>query len=258
MADYVLGDIHANPNAIKAMCDLIQFNKHHDHLFFIGDLVNSGPDSWGVLDLIYHHYMDQVTLILGNHDISFMAKQEGKSLSPHQRLLLSVLTSGKLAHHHKASDSLLVHAGIWPSWTLNTTLNLAHEATLDIQAAFKRQDLSKHLYSDIHIWSDRLRGWQRTTAIINIMTRMRVVDQISGALNLSYKGGILKQPDGCCAWFDRIQTPPTKQVIFGHWSLLEQKNHPSFICIDHSYTYGGKLMALRLDDNQAFFLDAGF
>ncbi|WP_114777709.1 metallophosphoesterase [Botryobacter ruber] len=70
MARYALTDIHGCVLTLKALVlDLLNLQKE-DELYILGDLVNKGPDSKGVIDFIMHlqkqHY--QVFCLRGNHD----------------------------------------------------------------------------------------------------------------------------------------------------------------------------------------------
>lgn len=70
MARYALTDIHGCAKTFKTLVtDLLKLKKE-DELYILGDLVNKGPDSKGVIDFILHlqkqHY--RVYCLRGNHD----------------------------------------------------------------------------------------------------------------------------------------------------------------------------------------------
>ncbi|MBD1397392.1 serine/threonine protein phosphatase [Pontibacter sp. JH31] len=70
MARYAISDIHGCARTFKALVlEQLQLNKT-DELYLLGDYVNKGPDSKGVIDFILHlqkqHY--QVNCLRGNHD----------------------------------------------------------------------------------------------------------------------------------------------------------------------------------------------
>lgn len=66
---YVIGDIHGGVKTLKALLRTLNLN-HSDHLFTLGDYVDRGPDSKGVLDTIIGLMEAEfgVTALLGNHD----------------------------------------------------------------------------------------------------------------------------------------------------------------------------------------------
>jgi serine/threonine protein phosphatase 1 len=70
MARYALTDIHGCAQTLKALVlGQLKLQKQ-DELYILGDLVNKGPDSKGVIDFIVHlqkqHY--NVQCLRGNHD----------------------------------------------------------------------------------------------------------------------------------------------------------------------------------------------
>ncbi|MEJ8757498.1 metallophosphoesterase [Pontibacter sp. H259] len=70
MARYALTDVHGCSQTLKALVlDQLRLQKP-DELYILGDLVNKGPDSKGVIDFIVHlqkqHY--NVQCLRGNHD----------------------------------------------------------------------------------------------------------------------------------------------------------------------------------------------
>ncbi|WP_242926237.1 metallophosphoesterase [Pontibacter vulgaris] len=70
MARYALTDIHGCSRTFKALVENHMRLKKTDELYLLGDYVNKGPDSKGVIDFILHlqkqHY--QVHCLRGNHD----------------------------------------------------------------------------------------------------------------------------------------------------------------------------------------------
>lgn len=66
----ILTDIHGNSPALKAVLDDID-TQNVDHIFCLGDVVGIGPDSNEVLNLLTTR--NNVTYILGNHDLAVMA-----------------------------------------------------------------------------------------------------------------------------------------------------------------------------------------
>src|SRR5687768_8739196 len=94
MARYALTDVHGCAQTLKALV-LGQLKlKKQDELYILGDLVNKGPDSKGVIDFIVHlqkqHY--NVQCMSGNHDQMLLkAAIKGESalnLSPAEKELV--------------------------------------------------------------------------------------------------------------------------------------------------------------------------
>ena len=68
-----IGDIHGHLDALKALLDKVQPTAE-DKVIFLGDYVDRGPDSRGVLDelLWFHERFPQTVFIRGNHEQMFM------------------------------------------------------------------------------------------------------------------------------------------------------------------------------------------
>jgi serine/threonine protein phosphatase 1 len=69
MSKYAISDIHGCLKTFEAMLDKIAFTKS-DELFLLGDYVDRGPDSKGVLDSILRMYEQgyKINCLLGNHE----------------------------------------------------------------------------------------------------------------------------------------------------------------------------------------------
>jgi len=69
MPRYVIGDIHGGSRTFLALLEQISL-KHDDTLYLLGDYVDRGPDSKGVLDNIIQLQSDgyDVRPVRGNHD----------------------------------------------------------------------------------------------------------------------------------------------------------------------------------------------
>ncbi|WP_187263469.1 metallophosphoesterase [Pontibacter beigongshangensis] len=132
MARYALTDIHGCASTLKAMVTQQLRLRKDDELYILGDLVNKGPDSKGVIDYIIHlrkqHY--QLKCLRGNHDqMLLQAARTGESaLKLPQEEKEMLLTNfgikdithlpdryfnflGSLPFYLELPDYFLVHAG---------------------------------------------------------------------------------------------------------------------------------------------------
>lgn len=64
--DYIVGDIHGCYSMLDMELDKINFNIEVDRLFCVGDLVDRGPESIDVLDILAQPWFHSV---VGNHDL---------------------------------------------------------------------------------------------------------------------------------------------------------------------------------------------
>lgn len=72
-----IGDIHGHLNALETLVDLVSL-KREDTLITVGDYVDRGPDSAGVIDwLIAKFEDDQLIPLRGNHDIMMLDALDG-------------------------------------------------------------------------------------------------------------------------------------------------------------------------------------
>ncbi|MGQ0529084.1 MAG: symmetrical bis(5'-nucleosyl)-tetraphosphatase [Panacagrimonas sp.] len=262
MPTYAIGDVQGCHQELLALLELIQFDRARDRVVFVGDLVNRGPDSLAVLRLV-KDLGDAAVTVLGNHDLHLLAVSQGGKLGGRDTLaevlcapdcdaLLDWLMRQPLAWCHPESDTLLVHAGLPPQWSVQLALDLAAEAGALI-AGPKGGGFLRRMYGDEpSLWSPRLRGLDRTRFVVNCLTRMRYCD-VDGRLDLRQKGVPGSQPSHLLPWF---QVPGRlsegASAVFGHWSTLGKTHWPEARVhgLDTGCVWGGRLTSLCLDDGR--------
>jgi fructose-1,6-bisphosphatase len=72
MAVYLIGDIQGCDEPLARLLQKVDFSPSRDELFVLGDLVNRGPDSVGVLRRLMA-LGPSVQCVLGNHDLHALA-----------------------------------------------------------------------------------------------------------------------------------------------------------------------------------------
>ncbi|MGH8202166.1 MAG: symmetrical bis(5'-nucleosyl)-tetraphosphatase [Steroidobacteraceae bacterium] len=256
MSRYAIGDIQGCCDELRALLTRIGFSADRDRLWLVGDLVNRGPQSLEVLRFV-RALGDNVVVVLGNHDLHLLAVACGCRTvrrsdtldeilqAPDRDTLLEWLATRPLAHY-EAGD-LLVHAGVVPQWTVETTLSLAREVELALRD--DPRHLFEHMYGDEpDLWSPDLVGPDRLRFAINVLTRMRVCTK-EGRINLRLKGKPPAPGSSWLPWFD-VESRRTRgtRVIFGHWSALGLVMRAGVIGLDSGCVWGGTLTAIDLDD----------
>lgn len=78
MAVYAIGDIHGCLTALKTLFKNLRINEN-DHVVFLGDYVDRGPDSKGVIDwLIENGKKHHFTFLKGNHEIMMLESRKSR------------------------------------------------------------------------------------------------------------------------------------------------------------------------------------
>jgi bis(5'-nucleosyl)-tetraphosphatase (symmetrical) len=259
MALYLIGDVQGCDSALQRLLDEISFSASRDKLYLMGDLVNRGPDSAGVLRRLMG-YGASVQCVLGNHDLHLLALAHG-ARKPHRKdtldgilnapdrpAMLDWLRGQRMAilEQVNGAEVLMVHAGVLPAWTAAKTIALASE----VEAVLRSPELGhflQQMYGDEPAaWSDALTGPARLRVIVNALTRLRFCDA-HGRMEFASKEGAGAPPKGYMPWFD-VPDRRTAEVTvaFGHWSTLGWLNRPDLISLDTGCVWGGCLSAVRL------------
>jgi bis(5'-nucleosyl)-tetraphosphatase (symmetrical) len=263
MAVYAIGDLQGCIDPLRSLLDEVKFDPVSDWLWFVGDLVNRGPQSLDVLRFVKS--LPNALSVLGNHDLHLLAVAAGQApqkkqdtfdsvlAAPDRDELLHWLRQLPLLHHDAALGYTLVHAGMLPQWDLALARRLSDEACAFIRRSDKN-DLFTHMYGDTpDAWDDDLAGWARLRLIINGFTRLRYCDR-NGRMDLRPKGAPGKQAPHLMPWFE---VPDRRgrdlRIVFGHWSTLGVWNAGGVIGIDSGCVWGGQLTAVRLDRDPASF-----
>jgi bis(5'-nucleosyl)-tetraphosphatase (symmetrical) len=259
MALYAIGDLQGCNDELGALLKTLRFSADRDRLWFVGDLVNRGPDSLGVLRRI-RSLGDAATVTLGNHDLHLLAVAFGSArirsddtltetlAAPDRDALLEWLAARPLFHEDRALNVCMLHAGLAPQWDLT----LARQCAREVENVLQRdpQKLFERLYGDQpDRWDPALEGEGRLRFIVNCFTRLRYVDA-DGRLALRVKGSPKKaQSQSLIPWFEAREARwRGARLVFGHWSTLGFFNNDDVTGLDTGCVWGGTLTALRLDD----------
>lgn len=116
----IVGDVHGCSRELENLIDEADFKPKERQLVFVGDLINKGPDSVGVLEIAKRY---KALAVLGNHELAFLryAKRGGN----HQGFNKILDQMGGAVHqwlryirswplYIETPDWLMVHAGLVP------------------------------------------------------------------------------------------------------------------------------------------------
>ena len=256
MAMYLIGDVQGCDTALQHLLDHIQFSPSRDTLYFLGDLVNRGPDNLGVLRRL-QRYGDSAKCLLGNHDLHLLALHLGHGRlkpgdtvgdilqAPDRLALIDWLRMQSLAMYEESV--LMVHAGVLPQWSTAQTLALAGEVQTVLRSNHWTEFMA-HMYGNQpDRWLDDLSGFDRLRVIVNALTRLRFCTP-QGHMEFAHHRDASQAPSGYMPWFDvpGRQTQNTA-IAFGHWSSLAPLNRNDVIELDTGCVWGGCLSALEID-----------
>ncbi len=258
MAIYAIGDLQGCYDPFQRLLDKLKFDPDEDRLWLTGDLVNRGPKSLKTVRLV-RSLGRSAKVVLGNHDLHLLAvaHEIGDSTDRFGSLarildahdcgeLLDWLRRRPLAHYSKKLNTLLVHAGIPPQWSIKKTLVHAAEVESKLRSRSYVKFLAKIYGNTPDRWSGDLRGNKRLRFIVNCLTRIRMVDK-KGRLDFEHKGSPADARKGLTPWFEAKDVAwKGTRIVFGHWSALGLIINPDLICVDTGCVWGRQLTAVQL------------
>jgi bis(5'-nucleosyl)-tetraphosphatase (symmetrical) len=261
VARYAIGDIQGCCDELKTLLAQLRFSADRDELWFVGDLVNRGPQSLETLRFV-RSLGAAATVVLGNHDLHLLAlaygskrkARDGDTLdavlsAPDRDQLLEWLLGRPLLVFDEPRGDLLVHAGLVSEWTPRFAAKLARE----VEAVLR--DDARTLFDSMYgnkpdRWSEQLRGMDRLRFAINAFTRMRFCAK-TGEMDLKAKGAPGDQPEHLLPWFDMPgRASANVRVVCGHWSTLGLKRRSDLLALDTGCVWGRQLTAVNLDADE--------
>jgi serine/threonine protein phosphatase 1 len=133
---FAIGDIHGCLDKLKTLLGMIQLDWDKDLMVFLGDYVDRGPDSRGVIELLLDlrkKHAERLIFLKGNHEWMFMQFLKGED---HDLFLLNgggktlesyMVEEGRIeipqSHrdfldhldlYYETDDYIFVHAGLRP------------------------------------------------------------------------------------------------------------------------------------------------
>ncbi|HSN41695.1 MAG TPA: symmetrical bis(5'-nucleosyl)-tetraphosphatase [Burkholderiales bacterium] len=264
MPTYAIGDVQGCYDPLRRLLDAIAFDPARDRLWFVGDLVNRGPQSLQVLRFA-KSLGERAVTVLGNHDLHLLVVAAGVR-KPHRGDTLDQILAAPdrdelltwLRHRnlmHAGNGWAMVHGGLLPQWTVEQALALAREVEHALRGE-SYHDFLRHMYgNEPSRWRDDLSGHDRLRAITNAMTRLRLCTA-DGTMEFSHKTGPENMPSGFMPWYDVPERASRgTALVTGHWAALGLVVRPDLLALDTGCVWGRRLTALRLEDRRIFQCD---
>ncbi|WFE71178.1 symmetrical bis(5'-nucleosyl)-tetraphosphatase [Halomonas sp. M1] len=258
MSTYVIGDLHGCHAEFVSLLEQLNFNPVKDALWLVGDVINRGP---GSLACLREAKALGSRCVLGNHDFHLLVVARGGGTlkkhdtlsdiltAPDREALLDWLQSQPLAIQD--GNTLMTHAGVLPTWSAQQTLSLSQEVQVALTGERSGEFLSQLFGNQPNRFDNALEGVDRLRCIVNVLTRMRFIDE-QGRLDFAAKEGLDSAPEGFYPWF-QYPRGDALQLLFGHWAALEGRTPGSKVnasAIDTGCVWGGSLTALNLDTGE--------
>jgi bis(5'-nucleosyl)-tetraphosphatase (symmetrical) len=267
MAVYLIGDIQGCNAAFTQLLTRLDFSPSRDTLYVLGDMVNRGEDSAGVLRQLMG-FGASAQCLLGNHDLHCLAVSQALRAAHASDTLGPLLSASDAAamldwlrHQALATQAhgwLMVHAGVLPQWSAAQTLQLAQEVQTVLRGEHWRDFLAQMYGNEPRSWSDDLQGAARLRVVVNALTRLRFCTA-QGDMEFATKEGAGAAPAGHMPWFEVPERGTAhERVAFGHWSTLGLFQHPKaaprVLGLDTGCVWGGALTAAEIDAKDGGFL----
>jgi len=234
MRNIIIGDVHGCIDELKDLINKLELSST-DHLFFIGDLIDKGPDSVGVVKYVYElSILYSTVLILGNHEEKFLRFLYNKAnnkkalaemkTTPDFEILARTLLDDEIeflkqsyyTFNIKEQNIVLLHGGITGNCILDFSNNYKYNTHLPKQ--FKGLDL---------------------------ITKTRHLDNSGKFVSLG------QENEQTQFWAETYDGKYGK-VIFGHNPFMQvtPKYFKNAIGIDTGCVFGGYLTALIIKEHK--------
>lgn len=251
MATWAIGDVQGCFDSLERLVEAIGFDRHSDHLWFAGDLVNRGPRSADVLRFV-RDLGDRAVAVLGNHDLNLLAVAAGhrkprKHDTVHDVLdapdhddLVDWLRACPL--EHTEGRYTMIHAGLLREWSLDECAAMARRAERHLRGD-DWIDLLGRMYPNGRPDADPN---DRDAWTLATMTYVRGLDE--DGVPTKYSGPPDACPEGVRPWFEGRNDERT--ILFGHWAAAGFDRGPGWVALDSGCVWGDGLTAFCLEDER--------
>ncbi|MBF0180855.1 MAG: symmetrical bis(5'-nucleosyl)-tetraphosphatase [Magnetococcales bacterium] len=257
MAVYAIGDVHGCLPELLVLLARIDFRPGRDRLLFVGDILNRGPDSLGTVRFV-RDLGDEAVTLMGNHEARAVMGMSGRADgsfqshlgvladAPEADQILAWLRGLPLMHRDASLGVTMVHAGLYPGWTMADAFAIAarlravvmDDAGLKMLLAGFREPYAEREPDD----TDEM---ARLRFALAVMTRIRYCTP-EGRLVWANPAALAETPDWV-PWYRIRPLPEPEVMVYGHWAAAGLTTGGGYYGLDSGCVYGGRLTALRLD-----------
>lgn len=260
MAVYAIGDVHGCLKELKMLLSAISFNREHDQLWFVGDLINRGPDSLGTIRFV-QSLMDRAVVVMGNHEARVIANLSGGAddqmfqrfmrtlnTAPDRNQVEHWLRRLPLFHWDQDLEIGMVHAGLSPTWSLEETQTIADQLTTLLRDPNKsREFFSGYPFTkeEERVESNDPIGRLRTA--FSLMTQVRLCTPKGEPLWPEEQTETVGDTSQFHPWFELRSAQNSEKIVYGHWAAAGLTIRENTFGLDSGCVYGGALTATQLD-----------
>lgn len=227
---YAIGDVHGRLDLLTDLLAKIEADNEllppaKVYLVFLGDLVDRGPDSHGVIEhlLLHPPQFGRSVMIKGNHEEFFLSVLEGDA-----KMVVPWLSYGG----YECAESY----GVTKGWVLNATPESVIER-LTRQVPQTHQSFLKDM-------ADTFRFGDYLFVHAGIRPGVDLCDQSSKDLRWIRDGFLEDRSDHGVI------------VVHGHTIVDRPEQHPNRIAVDTGAYKSGVLTAIAIEGTKRWFIEA--
>lgn len=264
----IIGDVHGMRGALDQLLGRLKPSQQ-DHLVYVGDLVDKGPDSVGVVDLVRQmSEMIPTTVVKGNHELALLkfaaawAMGNGRGMhDPVGKLrLLESLGRDNIEFLRRTvpflrledHDILVVHGGVLPEWAdgldpknierIARVRHVTGTTRAKVTVEFSGLDFDPSCVVGDTLDADRVRAL--CSADLIEVVRKRVKPEGSF---ISLGDESADDPFWASVYDGRFGL-----VVFGHEPFSSVKHFAHAVGIDTGAVYGGGLAAMVVEPDGSY------
>ncbi|TQV98129.1 protein phosphatase family protein [Cordyceps javanica] len=255
-----IGDVHGMRAALERLLEKVRFDREKgDHLVFVGDLVNKGPDSPGVIDLAMEL---GASAVRGNHDNAVLDAagaarlRNGEWLSEAASQANNTVeamppASSSVAQEQAANSTPTPAAHSEVTIKTASELSARHLEWIAALPLILRIDLPAHrsssLASIIVTHAGLVPGVPLDQQDPHAVMHMRSIVTKDGVLEAAEGAG---EESWAAVWEraqEEVEESQRRMVIFGHDAKRKLQVRKYSVGLDSGSVYGNPLSALVLD-----------